>query len=355
MPDENDVFPRQADLEGIIDNGSYKEVRDLLRDEGVFISCRKERLGEILTRYIFKQSFYEAAFGQIERRTHGVGLTGLRFIRDNLDGIHEKIRELRNKPLKGNRYFARFVSVSKEDNDVLEVGIEYEKINPRLALYRRKDTYTILATIRIIDKGEVEISANAASNTDSVVLRDLGMDLMKMVKAPSIDIDLTRLSIKSRVELFDQLIKDDAKKLWRIETCSAFTIRHSEKEDSELGSSDLKALKSAVLDGNNLREHDIVEKLIKEEYFFSSATFYTYKSSDPNQHIRLKVEFKKNPAVLLVTAESSRKFDANDKAEIDIVSQNDGQECVRHFWDEVHRRFKALEEDAISKAKKVQR
>ena len=41
---ETDVFPTVGDIEGLVDEIGSHEIRNLVKHEGIFISCQKEKL-----------------------------------------------------------------------------------------------------------------------------------------------------------------------------------------------------------------------------------------------------------------------------------------------------------------------
>lgn len=355
---ESNVFPRQADLEGIIEESGFDHIRKMLRDECVFPSCRREDLGAIMSRYLFSESFYEEAFGQIERKEHGVGLTGVRFTRDGIDGLRELIEAKRNVPIPRHKYNARFVAINDVTDDEILVTIRYDKINPRFTAFRRRETFEMEATISLIAKDTVEISAPSSISTDSSVLRDLALHLMEEAKGSPLNLDLTALAVPSRVDLFDQIVKDDTRKPWRIGKCCGFSIRDGNtlgEKDVVMTSDDVQVLRSAILEGQNLRNHQIVKGLIGSNYFFSSATFYAYQNNSQDYEVKLKVEFKQSPNVLMVVAEGARVYSDSGATESRTIDKNIGRDCVRHFWEFVHAEFQKMRDRDLAVSKKVAR
>ena len=355
---ETDVFPGVGDIEGLIEEIGVQELRQLLKQKGVFISARKESLASLVARYYLDREFYREAFNRVRRKEYGVALTGIRMRCDNLEKLYDSVYESRNDPIANNRYRPRFVSVDKVSENELRVGIQYERINPRFAMFHRREIYSVNAEIKIID-GIAEISAFQAASSDSIVVRDLAHHLAKKVGSELVAIDLSSIPVARRVDLFDELLKDSTKLDWRIDKCCGLAIRNGSDEDEErtLKDSDTEVLHSAILDGQNLRDHKIVKDLVAQTYYFSTASFYTYKVISQDYQVRVKVDFKLNPTVLVVTAESARQYakDGSDTPEIKVIEKAIGSECVRYFWDRVHELFRLQHAHSQQKAKQVVR
>jgi hypothetical protein len=355
---ETDVLPGVGDLQGLVDEVGVQEIRNLLKHEGIFISCQKDKLADLLSRYYLSKEFYKEAFNRISQKEYGMAFTGIRMHCDNLDEFYTFISENKNEDLINSKYRPRFVSVDRVSETKLQVGIQYERINPRFTSFHRKETYNVKAEMNL-NNGVAEIGAFQSASTDSVVVRDLAHYLAKSVKSELVTIDVTSLPVPRRVDLFDTLLKDDTRFEWRIDECCGLSIRNGSDEDDErsLSASQTQILHSAILDGENLRDHKIVKELVSETYFFSSASFWTYQNSSRNYHVRIKVDFKQNPTVLVVTAESAREYSDTDsgKHEVKIVDKEIGGRCVRYFWDKVHDLFRAQYEHSQKSSKSVAR
>lgn len=358
---EESVFPRKADLEGIVSDGCYSSVRGLLQKQGVFLACKQADFTEHLCRYVMGEEFYQEAFGQFERAHHGVSLTGIRFRTVDADGLTEQLRSKKGVLLK-TKYGPRLVSVDgPNESGEIACTIQYEKLNPRFAAYRRRERHEVDILFRVISDGIVEVSSTPRSNTDSLVIRDVAMDIMTMNKGELVDMNITRFAADDRVELFDSLIKDKASREWRIDEVCGLSVRSAnigEGDERVLDESETRVLHSAVLEGKGLREHKIVKDLIKEHFYFNSATLWTWMGNI-NLQIRLRIDFKQKPHVLIVTAEAAREIreaeSGSEKWETITISREMGQQCARWYWDLVHTKFEEQLAATRARAKHVAR
>lgn len=358
---EESVFPRKADLEGIVSDGCYSSVRALLQEQGAFLACKQEDFSEHLSRFVMGEEFYQEAFGQFERVHHGMALTGIRFRTKDASGLVDQLR-LKKGVLLSTKYGPRLVSVDGPNSQGETVcSIQYEKMNPRFAAYRRREIHEVDLILRIIDGGIVEVSSMPRSNTDSLVVRDVAMDIMETNKGDLFDMNITRFAAEDRVELFDNLIKDKASRAWRIDEVCGLSVRSAnigEGDEKILDDSDTRVLHSAVLEGKGLREHQIVKDLINEHFYFNSATLWTWMGNI-NLQIRLRIDFKQKPHVLVVTAETAREIreaeGGAEKWETIAVSREMGQQCARWYWDLVHTQFEEQLATVKARAKHVAR
>lgn len=358
---EESVFPRKADLEGIVSDGCYSSVRALLQEQGVFLACKQEDFSAHLNRFVMGEEFYQEAFGQFERVHHGMALTGIRFRTKDAGGLADQLR-LKKGKLLSTKYAPRLVSVDGPNSQGETVcTIQYEKMNPRFAAYRRREIHEVELILRVINGGIIEMSSMPRSNTDSLVVRDVAMDIMETNKGELFDMNITRFAADDRVALFDNLIKDDASRAWRIDEVCGLSVRSAnigESDERILDESETRVLHSAVLEGKGLREHKIVKDLIKEHFYFNSATLWTWKENS-NLQIRLRIDFKQKPHVLVVTAESAREIreteGGGEKWETISVSREMGQWCTRWYWDLVHTQFEEQLATVKARAKHVAR
>ena len=354
------VFPRKTDLEGIIADGCYSTVRGILQQQGVFLSCKKDEFGEHLSRFVFSEDFYRKAFSQFERTHYGVALTGIRFHAADTSILIDELKKQKGITLT-SKYSPRLIAVNVPDgNGDISCKIQYDKMNPKFAAYRRRELHEIEAVFRILDGNMVEVCNTPRSNIDSLVIRDVATHIMERQGGQLLNMDIEQFAVADRVDLFDKLIKDDTTREWRIEEVRGLSVRSADVNDAEadLKDSDTQVLHSAVLEGKGLREHPIVKDLIKDRFYFYSTTIWTW-SENVNMQIRLRIDFKKKPHVLVVTAETAREFRESEGEgenwDTTTVPKEIGEKCARWFWEQIHAQFNEQMKAIQNRAKSVKR
>ena len=138
---EEKEFLSSADLDYLIHEGYYGSTKCLLSDNGVFISCRKDKLHNFLSRYVFGENFYSNIITQAKQKHYGVSLSGLRVKKGELEKLHSKMCEVRKDSsiLNKIRYNPKVIQVSPIRDREFRVTIEYVIVNYKVAAQFRKD------------------------------------------------------------------------------------------------------------------------------------------------------------------------------------------------------------------------
>jgi hypothetical protein len=172
--------------------------------------------------------------------------------------------------------------------------------------------------------------------------------------------DLEEFAVADRVDIVEKLIKDDVSNHWRVVDTCGLAVRSGDigGDEQNLEDSDTHLLHSAVLEGQKLRNHPIVKQLITDRFYFSSVTVWTYWSGAEEQ-IQLKIDFKKSPKILVLTAKSARVKNEDNASvtgwTITGPPEAPSNECTRWYWERIHKLFVEQRAASIAKAKLVAR
>jgi hypothetical protein len=353
-------YPRESDLEALIEEGCFNSLKDLLRQEGVFLIAHKNEYHKLLKRYMFGQDIYSKIFKQLSRKHHGITLSGLRFTSPEDIDIHKTFTNARNSDssLMRGKYVPVVTQVGqKKENGEFEVSIQYERINSKFTAFKRREKHQLTICVIPLDNNIVEVCGNPISSPESIIIRDVATNIFKKHDIDFQPFGLHSLDIKTRVELFDDIIRVNTKREWKIEEVCGLGIKTDFDDEIELESDNTNVLSKAILEGKRLRGHKIVKDLVTDNYYFNSLSVWV--SNSPSLKVKLKIEFKENPKVLLVKAEEAKEYrrtaDNNDEWVSRAVPDIRGKSCIRYFWNLVHELHKKYLEESRAKAKQVKR
>lgn len=357
-------FPRRSDIETLLDDGSYKEIVSILAEQGVFILGRKQGTPDHIVRFLFGESFYEKAFSTLSRSAYGISITGQRAtLPPSIDLLSFFQSQIEAQPLD-HKYEPKIINVTEKSNSI-NISIQYTKINPRFSEYRRRDLYQIEVVLNNISPTEIEFTTYPKTSTDSLVARDVILASLDKIRSTPKNIDIEDLPVKNRVEIFDKILNSSPKSSWRVKEVCGLTIRSgsseyegSESDEINIPDSDVQLLQSAILEGKNLRDHKIVQDLLKENYYFSAASVWALKQGIKGSlnEYKVRIEFKKKPQVLIVSVSESRAPNtANDSMEYSAVPEEIGRESIMFFWNLVHQVYTDCITNVSKTAKSVTR
>lgn len=362
---EEKEFLSSTDLDYLIHEGYYGSTKCLLSDNGVFISCRKDKLHNFLSRYVFGENFYSNIITQAKQKHYGVSLSGLRVKKGELEKLHSKMCEVRKDSsiLNKIRYNPKVIQVSPIRDREFRVTIEYVIVNYKVAAQFRKDKYEIEMVVKQRSDSTIEIYGDPKSSQDSMLIRDVATEIFGEVGLAVKDLQFDNLSSKDKVEFFDIILKKKSPD-WFLDEVCGLSIRidkdgNSSSDDGEdeeefLGADDTRALSRVILEGKKLRSHHIVENLLKDDYYFYTATVWVVPAKQTNYKLKIRIEFKKRPNIPIITAESAQRYNSDtDLWEKDSIPTNLAKNCVRFFWDLIYDEYDKIMVAKLEKSKSL--
>jgi hypothetical protein len=335
-------FPSEADLGALVEELNGPTLRGLLAREGVYLLSKQQHHAGLLTRFVFGEAWYAQAFRAPVALGQGATLTGVRASASSATEVETTLRGLQGTPLR-SRYEPVVVRVFQRGGVVM-AQVDYTRVNPYLTTYYRRETHQVEMEVRVLPQG-VEFVALATASTDAMVVRDVALHVLDLLKQDADATDIRLLLPGDRVGLFDALFDDRRGGQWRVTDVHGLTIRNDEpirgSTEEKLNDEKMKVLSSAVLNGSNLRDHELVAELLTKGYFFSAAEFKAARFGENATHgeVHVEVNFKQNPEVLVVTA---RGMDVpvkgdGDSTETVAAPRDLAIEAITHYWSEVHR------------------
>lgn len=344
-------FPRRSDIETLLEDGNSRSILSALAGQGVFLLGKKKQIPKLITRYAFGEDFYKVAFSTLIKAAYGVSISGVRSNIPDSVNLLELLQEEQEISRPDHKYEPFVLNVTEKD-EVVNLKVQYTKLNARFADFRRRDTYQIDMQVSKVSDEVTEFRSYPKNTTDSLVARDIVHSILKRAKCEPLEIDLENLSVKSRVNLFDKILVSVPSAKWRVEEVCGLTVRagepdNSEENDIEDGSTELpeekvRMLQSAILEGANLRDHKIVDDLLKDEFYFSAATVWVSRPGLKGSltRYRVRIEFKKRPSVLVVNiSDSKTPDDVTDRWDYEAVSDEVGRDVIQYFWNLVQSLF----------------
>lgn len=360
------IFPNQDDLETLLHDGSYISARHKLNESGIFLGCQRDDFHVYMSRFVFEKSFYAALCGHAKRKQGGISLSGLRTSQGELELIRKQFIECRKRPalLHEINHYPKIVQVSTIQGDSFTANLEYTIMNYNASAMYRRDNRALQILVQKLPNNDIEIYGDPQSAQDSVIIRDVATEIFKTLSYEITPLSLDPLvSAENKVEFFDSILKKKSKD-WHIDEVCGLSIRidkHDDDDDEsgfDLVDKSTQILNRAVLEGKGLRDHNIVQGLLKDGYFFYTATIWVIPEKASDYKLKIRIEFKKRPSIPVITAEVARLYHTDGDTESwDKVSvpKELGQSCVRYFWDLIYDEYAKKLKSLTANAKTIQK
>lgn len=361
IDNNNNPFPRKTDIEALLEDGSYTKIREIFSEHGVFLLGKKQQMSEKMIRYAFGESFYKRAFSTLSRNAFGLSITGIRSTIPSEFDLLKSLKDQENKRYQDHKYDPHITHVIEQKDNIL-LKVQYTKINPRYTEFGRRDIFQIDIFVHRFSDDQIEFFSYPKTPSDQLIARDIVNSTLKTMNFPPISFDIEELPVKSRVDLFDQILQGSSSSQWKVEEASGLTVRAGSSDSSEgeaLDDDKVRMLQSAILEGSNLRDHQIVKDLLNDDFYFSAANLWVYKSGVGGSldQYKVRIEFKKKPQILVVNVSDARSpILDKDSWEYKNVPDDKGLEVIRFFWDFAHSKYLELRNSILTNtARKVTR
>lgn len=370
-------LPDESDYRSLIEEVGSDVVRKRLREYGVFVAGVNEELPLYVSRFIFSDTWYNDLFRTMDSDHNHTTLTGVRGEGVTVDQLETEARAQTTKPIP-LKHPARITAVERcltEPGFV--VSVDYSRHRPKRSKYYQSEPLQIQIICKPVNDYLMELYSYTETPTDPLVLREVAEHILKHAGAELLVLDINALEVSKRVTLFDKIIDRVSGGSWRVRDVIELTITRdrtisnsdgadaleqdsSDEDDTRsLTPEETRVLRSAILEGQNLRQLDLVTQLVDQGYYFSGVEFWAFNPSGKtlrSEELKIRIDFKKKPKALVVRASRLRILLENNKYEESAAIKTTlTEEVVQYFWAEVHRIYEELRGIAKSKAKKVTR
>lgn len=360
-------FPDEADYRALLDEVGVDLLQRLLGSQGVFLSAAKEAYPSWMNRFIFGEDWYIKAFEFVSTDDHHTSLTGMRVPELALDTLEQAFIARQEQTLT-TTHSPRIVQVERLPDGSVRATIEYQRLRSKRAKKLQYEEHTIDLICRTLPTKEIEILSFPKSPTDPMIIRDVSGVILNDLKVEAEVLDIENgLPQDARVDVFDRLIAQRDQSGWRVQDVVELTVtrerRHSGGSDDDSDTRVLKGekveiLRTAVLQGSNLREHKLVKDLVDQGYFFSAIDFWAFNPTvrGATEDVRVQIDFKRKPRSLVVKATKVRAAKSEKEGDDEIssaVPSDLSREVVNFFWNEIYRHFYAVKQAALKVAKRI--
>lgn len=377
-------FPGETDLHALVQTIDGRLLAELLATEGVYLLCNKQDKPDFLKRFAFGQNWYADAFRASDRTARGIAIsiTGARAEINLLSEIETAGRAMENKvAVPSNKYQPRITKIYYGDPPArggtepgtIVLQVEYQVMKPAHTLMYSREHHSILIEATKIGTNLVEFRHNPNNSTDALVARDIITAVLQNLKKTPVSIDITALPLESRIELIDTILTP--RDGWQMRGVTELSVKkHDDEEDGvdgvdesggdessggsrKLSEKDTKLLNSAVLHGENLREHTLVKKFLEERYYFSSVEFFATKLNEVGLDgmVRVEISFKQTPRLLEISVGRTRVDLGTNQFEDVATSDAIAKKVGQYYWDKVYDLYHKISQKALSAGKRVVR
>lgn len=372
-------LPDEADYRSLIEEVGSDVVRRRLREQGVFVAGPSDELARFVSRFIFPDTWYAQLFKVMEPEHNHTTLTGVRGSGLGLEELAEMARSRIGKDIQLKHPAVITSVVYQPDQNEAVVSVSYRRRRPKRSKFYQSEPLTMDIICQSLVPGVVEMCSYTEVPTDPLILREVSEHVLGDAGAQLHVLDIEALDAQKRVSLFDTIIDEMGTNSWRVQDVVELTITRErstpapeveeeftdEPVDDDDGDSrsltaeETKILRTAILEGRNLRQLDLVAQLVEDGYYFSGMEFWAFNPSPVRpraEEVKVRIDFKKRPKALVVHASKTRIFLTDGKPEESSAIPSElTKEVVRHFWNQVHIIFDGLHGEIKAKARRVVR
>ena len=342
-----DDFPQPQDIQALVHSAKMGEVRSALGERGIFVLAKKPKVAGYVQRFDFSRDWYTRTFGTGDFDSTSLSIVGARVEDVRLDRVESASAELADVALRVD-HEPSIVNISHRGNH-RALLVQYERLRPGHASIFSREKREVELLLRPVAPTGVELVCFPGPAPDALVARLCIEVVLNRARVPSSSISLDELPLQARVDLFDAVFGHRRSADWRVVNICRLKVRSSDRceaaEDGgdtghappELSDSQVTALQSAVLSGSHLRDAGLVSSLLDEDYYFSACTFWARRFKGTTTHqIRVTIDFKARPKVLVVDANDIRSLDG-EPFEGSRQHRNElSLEVVEFYWNLVH-------------------
>lgn len=345
-------YPSPKDLEYILSDSVKKAVlTTFLRRRGIFyFNTTQTELARQLAFILWDAEALEEFRAMAYRASNKKILSGFTLTSANpfeLNQIYDTVRE--KGALIPRGYKLNVISkIVRGDETSYEGTLSYiKKSAGRIAFIRTEERDASFTMKRVSDhEWQVEVDGGKSNDGKAVLTM-----LENIVKDYDISMKTMRIDFLTKgqtIIFFDKLAKHGLSGEWEIEDVGRIYIKKDagtkeENDDpddtteytTEVTGEDLSGISNAILEGQNLREHEFVRKAEAAGYAFTSMT-YLFSNKKTGAKIRLRAEFKGSPKIFEVALEDYELPTTNEDngfmSDLENLEDKENMRIRSEFW-----------------------
>lgn len=354
-------YPDSSDVKVmILDKMHFKDARDYFKKRGIFlITNNNTAIADFGCRFLLGHNDYE------EMRVKTFDLHNFKKMSTIKLKSSKEFLSLKDDfmtkngvvidPKSGLIYHVNYVARDKDnekDKDKLVFSVEYKAKKGGNIELLRDDERTFDFIIESNEDGNL-VTINHEKSGDYNKVLEVFDAVSKGVTENTTDsipfiinkITLDNLSLPEKIELFDKLLNYKFEKCelrCKLENVVEIKIRKNKKTDlpqemndeseseeleEDLPDQDLRDINEALIKGDNLRTNALVNRLIKNKYYFYMVAIKLAHIKDPI-NVTIRITFNSNPEFLEVKVINSAEI-VNEEESSLILSPTEQNQYIK--------------------------
>lgn len=336
-------FPTESDLAALVEDVEVKSFRRMMATRGVFAYGGRDAIAPFVARFAFPRSWYANIFERADLvDSGGVNVTGEWSLDVTVEQVRTAAGVLQGAELR-SKYSPKLTG-STEIVDGFTTSVSYVRTRPHRARIFARDDLRVEIHVRRLTSGGVELFSYPRTTSDALVVRNVISKLLAEAKGTPVELDLERLPLASRISLFDSLKEAVRGGAWRFRDreVTGYRLRHERGDDDGDEEITEEILRSATLEGKNLREHEFVVNLLEKDYYFGGMKGWIYHPDPAQFHgdVQVELSFKRKPAnVMVVTVGKARERDDDGVYQSASCPPEAARIAAYQLWSDVHSGF----------------
>lgn len=344
-------YPSPKDLEYILSDSVKKTVLTaFLRKRGIFyFNTTQAELAHQLAFILWDAEALEEFRAMAYRASNKKILSGFTLTSANpfeLNQIYDTVRE--KGVLVTSGYKLNVISKIIRGNETSYEGtLSYIKKSAGRIAFIRTEERDASFTMKRVNEKEWQVEVDGGKSNDGKAVLNMLENIVKDYDISMRTMRIDSLTKGQTIIFFDKLAKQGLSGEWEIEDVGrvyikkdAGTKEEDDSEDisedtSEVTGEDLSGISNAILEGQNLREHEFVRKAESAGYAFTSMT-YLFNNKKTGAKIKLRAEFKGNPKIFEVALEDYELPNTNEdngfSSDLDNLEDKENMKIRSEFW-----------------------
>lgn len=345
-------YPSPKDLEYILSDSVKKAaLTAFLRKRGIFyFNTTQVDLARQLAFILWDAEALEEFRAMAYRASNKKILSGFSLSSSKpfeLNQIYDTVRE--KGVLTPSGYKLNVISKKVKGNETTYEGtLSYTKNSAGRIAFIRTEERDASFTMKRVSEREWQVEVDGGKSNDGKAVLTMLENIVKDHEISMRTMRIDSLTKGQTIIFFDKLAKQGLSGEWIIEDVGRIYIKkeagtkeaeddtsETSEDSSEVTGEDLSGISNAILEGQNLREHEFVRKAEAAGYAFTSMT-YLFSNKKTGAKVKLRAEFKGSPKIFEVALEDYALPNTNDdngfSSELDNLEDKENMRIRSEFW-----------------------